>query len=101
MSTARQLLLALSLLPFLASANPVSSHLGGPAEVQERLDTVSAFDAGRRALKTPLANLLTMPVVRAMWAGQIVTDSDWVGIQALASISHRIDPGGVDDATNM
>ncbi len=101
MMSSRALLLGLFMLPAFALANPVSSHMGSPADVQERLDTVTAFDAGRRALKTPLANLLTMPVVRAMWAGQIITDSDWVGIQGLASISHRIDPGGVDDATNM
>ncbi len=30
-----------------------------------------------------------------------MTDSDWIGIQALTAASYRIDPGGADDASNM
>jgi len=81
-------------------ATPAGSHLKSVDEVMERLDTVSSWDTGRK-VKTPLAAILTEPIMRALWATQILTDSDWIGIKSLVAASYRIDPGGADDASNM
>ena len=90
-----------SVISILAFATPTSTHLFSPDDVIKRIDKVSSLDFGRRVAKTPFANILTEPMIRILWAGQIVTDSDWIGIQALTATSQRIDTGGDDDASNM
>lgn len=70
--------------------------------VNERLNHVRLTDMNQKFTKTKLSVVLTEPLIRALWATQIITTADWVGIQGLASIHTRIDPGGAkDDATNM
>ncbi|NCN42564.1 hypothetical protein GW916_15105 [bacterium] len=75
--------------------------MASPHEIMARIDTIRTADFGRKLGKTALVNLLTEPVIRAMWAGQIVTDSDWIGIQALLAASYRLDPGGADNGSNL
>lgn len=69
--------------------------------ILKRLDEVRTADFSRVVTGSPLGMVLTEPLIRAAWAGQIVTKSDWIAIQALVSMHYRIDPGGADDASNL
>lgn len=79
-------------------ATPAPTHLMGPSGVIHRLDGVTSRDASRRIKKNVV---LTETLIRGLWAGEIFTTSDWIGIQGLLSMAYRIDPGSSDDATNI
>lgn len=96
------MVMALCLLSSFAHASPSASHVGDPNDVLNRLNHVSTFDFARTVALTPMATILTEPVIRALWATQIFTKSDWIGIQGLASLHQHIDPGGAEgDASNL
>lgn len=93
------LVAALSTPPALAA--PAASHLSDSKGILKRLDTVRTTDFSKVVTKTRLGFLLTEPIIRTLWAGQLVSRADWIGIQGLTSLHYRIDPGGADDASNM
>lgn len=80
---------------------PLPSHVAGPSDVIARLDQVNAGDLSRYLLGTSAGYLLTEPLLRSLWAGQVVSDADWVGIKALTAMRYRINTGRLDDASNM
>lgn len=80
---------------------PLASHIFGPREVAERLDQVTMVDLSRYLLGSSLGYVITEPVFRILWTGQLLTRADWVGIKALTAMRYRINTGRLDDASNM
>ncbi|HVJ65531.1 MAG TPA: hypothetical protein VM901_09775 [Bdellovibrionota bacterium] len=95
------LVVGISAMSNAVRATPNPYNLGNASDVSERINKLRFYDISSSLKLTPLGAVLTEPVMRLLWVGQVFTHSDWIGIQAFLGLMHRINPGGKDDASNL